>query len=169
MTIRLPGGLRIVPIDLPRAFREGTIAVVVVTLAVLIIDGIGFRQSLPGEYLDYYTAPLWPRTAAMCLRSAGEEVVIRLGLLTLLVWLAARDVRQPGWRTAAAAIGLSQLVLTWALVVQYPVWGLLRFWAVGCVWGWLYWRNGWLTALAGHGSVHLLLDPLLRKALMATA
>jgi hypothetical protein len=35
------------------------------------------------------------------------------------------------------------------------------------VWGWLYWRHGFVSALLGHGLCHLLLDPALRAALLA--
>lgn len=46
-----------------------------------------------------------------------------------------------------------------------PLYATLRYWLVGAVWGWLYWRHGFLAALAGHGLSHLLLDPLLLRAL----
>jgi hypothetical protein len=46
-------------------------------------------------------------------------------------------------------------------VLHDPVYASLRYLAVGSVWGWLYWRHGWVSALIGHGAAHLVLDPLL--------
>jgi hypothetical protein len=63
------------------------------------------------------------------------------------------------------AVVLAQLVNVEWLALEAPPWGALRFWLVGCTWGWLYWRHGFASALIGHGAVHLLLDPLLQRLL----
>jgi hypothetical protein len=55
----------------------------------------------------------------------------------------------------------SQLWLVWPLLLAAPFYGALRYWAVGSVWGWLYWRHGWLAGVAGHSATHLVMDPLL--------
>jgi hypothetical protein len=33
--------------------------------------------------------------------------------------------------------------------------------AAGVLWGWIYWRYGWLSGLTGHLCAHLSLQPLL--------
>jgi hypothetical protein len=63
------------------------------------------------------------------------------------------------------AIILSQFANVWAFVVAEPIYGSLRYWLVGCVWGWLYWKHGFVTAAAAHGACHLLLDPALKLTL----
>ncbi len=66
------------------------------------------------------------------------------------------------------AILVAQFADIGGLVVAWPEYAVPRFWLVGTVWGWLYWRHGFVSALAGHGLCHLLLDPVLRAALLAT-
>jgi hypothetical protein len=65
------------------------------------------------------------------------------------------------------AILVSQFANVGGLVLAIPLYATLRFWMVGSVWGWLYWRQGWLAALIAHGTIHLLLDPLLALVLRA--
>jgi hypothetical protein len=113
----------------------------------------------PG-YVAFFTSPLWPRTALMSAKAAIEEVEYRLLLMTVLVFLFSR--RRYG---IVAAIVLAQLVNVWPTLLVDPLYGSLRYWLVGCVRGWLYWKHGWLTALAGHSLCHLVLDPLLLATL----
>lgn len=158
--IALPADLRLWPSDRAAAARAVMLAVLAVCAWIALLD-FGFRHILPREYLDHYTAPLWPRMALACLGSMGEELVFRLGVMTLLAALPTLVGRKAGDGWMVAAVVLTQLANVGLLVLAYPVYGALRFWLVGCVWGWLYWRHGFASALAGHGLSHLLLDPLL--------
>jgi hypothetical protein len=63
---------------------------------------------------------------------------------------------------------LSQLANVFPLLLDTPVYSLLRFWLVGSVWGWLYFRHGWLTAAVAHPLTHPVMDPLLRLTLDLT-
>jgi hypothetical protein len=165
----LTGGLGLRPPDLQAALRDGAIAIAGVILAVLLLDAVLFRHALSADYIAYYTGPMWPRTLAMCFKAVEEEVVYRLLLMTALVGLMGLVWRRKSAWIYWVAIILAQLALAWPEVLATPVWGALRFWAIGCVWGWLYWKNGWLAALGAHGLLHLFLDPLLMAALLATA
>lgn len=159
-------GLRLGPRDWPAAAKAIVTAVVGVTAFILILDGLVFRRSLPAEYVTFYTGPLLPRTVKMCVSAALEEVQFRLVLMTGLV-MAMSLVRRPLPPTAfVAAILISQFINVGGLVIAFPLYAALRFWAVGSVWGYLYWRHGWLAALIGHASCHLLLDPLLAFVLI---
>jgi hypothetical protein len=100
------------------------------------------------------------------LLSGVEEVKFRLVLMTLLV-IAMSYFRRPLPPLAfVAAILVSQFANVGALVIAVPAYAILRFWAVGSVWGWLYWRHGWLAGLIAHGASHLVLDPLLALTLV---
>lgn len=90
-----------------------------------------------------------------------EELLYWLGLQTLLAALPLLVRRQSGTGWMIAAIVLAQLANAGAWAFAVPPWGMVRFWLVGCIWGWLYWRHGFATALVAHGASHLLLDPLL--------
>lgn len=141
------------------------LAVLGVAAAIVGLDGWLFRGHLPQDYVEFYTGPLSPRTFVVCAFAMMEEVKYRLLLMTALVVLA-RLMRVP--LTPAVLWGIiviAQFANVHALVLDDPLYATLRYWAVGCVWGWLYWRHGWLSALLGHGVSHLALDPLLLVAL----
>lgn len=159
-SMRLPAGLRLLPADPRAAIRATAIAILVVCAWIAAID-FAFRPMLPQDYMAHYAASLWPRTAWACLGSMREELLFRLGMMTLLAAVPALFGLKPGDGWMVAVIVLAQLANVGTLVLAYPVYGALRLWLVGCVWGWLYWRHGFASALAGHGLSHLLLDPLL--------
>jgi Type II CAAX prenyl endopeptidase Rce1-like len=98
-----------------------------------------------------------------------EEILLRLGLMTLLVWVGARltTARRPpdavywtGNVLAAILFGLGQLPATAALVPLTPL-VVARALALngiaGIVFGWLYWRHGLLAAIVAHFAADLIL------------
>ncbi len=157
----LLSGLGLRPADWRKAALAVAVSIAFVTAWIALVDGVLYRQSLPTDYVAHYTGPLTPRMFAACLAAALDEVKFRLLLMTALVMLFAwwRGRLTPAW--IVAAIVIAQFVNVGGIVLAAPLYGALRFWLVGCVWGWLYWRHGWLAALAGHGACHLLLDPVL--------
>jgi hypothetical protein len=162
------GGLGILPRNSAAAVKAVLISIVGVTAVVLLLDGLLFRRALPADYVAIYTGPLLPRTFVACLGAALEEVKFRFLLMSAIVFLLGLWRRPvPPWGFVAAIL-LSQFVNVGALVIAYPFWGTLRFWLVGSVWGVLYLRHGWLAALLAHGTIHLLLDPLLLWTLTQT-
>lgn len=162
--LRLPAGLRLLPIDRVAALRATLGALL---LACVLVAGADWLMGprLPLVYRNYYTGPLWPRTAWTCLNALREEVLYRLAAQTVLAAIPAMLHRRSGPRWMIAAIALAQLLNVGLLAAIMPPYGLVRFWLVGCIWGWLYWKHGFASALAGHAASHLLLDPLLLVAL----
>jgi Type II CAAX prenyl endopeptidase Rce1-like len=158
--LALPGGLRLLPSDVAAAVRAGLGCILLACLIAVLADRVAL-SALPASYVDYYNTPLWPRTLGASLASMREELLYRLGLQTLLAALPLLVRRQPGTGWMIAAIVLAQLANAGAWAFAVPPWGMVRFWLVGCIWGWLYWRHGFATALVAHGASHLLLDPLL--------
>ncbi len=100
-----------------------------------------------------------------------DELEYRLIALTAIAWglarLAKRSVRAATW----AAILLTALIVyplgNWAYFrgLDPTAMTVLREVALhggaGVLWGWLYWRHGWVSALTGHVAAHLSLQPLL--------
>jgi hypothetical protein len=162
--LSLPAGLRLFPDNLNAALRATLGAVVGVSLFVVALDQ-AFNAALPEGYRHFYTAPLYPRMFASCLGALKEELLYRLLLTTALAALPMLWGKSAGPKWMIAAIVLAQFANVQALVLEVPPWGALRFWLVGCTWGWLYWRHGLASAMVGHGAVHLLLDPLLLRVL----
>ena len=79
-------------------------------------------------------------------------------LVALIAALARKKTPALLILVIAAAV---QFVNVAPLVVAFPAYGPLRYWAVGTIWGWLYWRHGLLAAMAAHAGTHLILDPIL--------
>lgn len=157
---------------LPRDIRSGAVAVVSAVLGVTgfiaMLDLWIFRDRLPADYVAFFTSPLGDRMLAMCIRALGEEVIYRLLYMTAIVAaikLVRGRVGPVGYGLAAVA---AQVIGIWPSLVQEPFHASLRYLAVGAVWGWLYWRQGWFAAAAGHGLSHLLIDPMLLIGLTHT-
>jgi hypothetical protein len=103
-----------------------------------------------------------------------DELTYRLIALTAIAWTLANLARDHP--LVATGVDWAAIVLT-ALVI-YPLgnWNYFRVLdpsamtllrevalhgAAGVLWGWLYWRHGWLSGLTGHLCAHLSLQPLL--------
>lgn len=163
-------GLRLTPPDWRRAAIAVGFSIVAVTAFILVLDCVLFRGSLPQPYVAFFTSPLVRHLPVISATAMMEEVKFRLLVMTALAFLASVLLRRPPPAVVMIAIIVAaQWVNVGGLVLANPLYASLRYLAVGCVWGWLYWRYGWLAALVGHASSHLLLDPLLAVGLVWTA
>ncbi|MGO4712857.1 CPBP family glutamic-type intramembrane protease [Bradyrhizobium sp. 2TAF24] len=148
------------------AAAVAAIAAAAVVAAIAVAADTAFRSQLAADYVAHYTSALMPRMAFMVLTSAYEEVKWRLVLMTLLI-AATRLVlgRRPPDAAFIAVIAFVQFCNVADGLAAAPVYAAFRFFLPGCVWGWLYWRHGWVTALAAHAACHLIMDPVLRIVL----
>ena len=162
----LSGGLTMRPAHGRTAGIAVLCAIAAVTGFILLLDGVLFRQHLTPDYVRLFTSPLIPRLPIFSFLAAIDEFKYRLLLMTALVALQKSVGIKLSPISFIAAIVISQFVNVGSFVMADPVYASLRYWAVGCVWGWLYWRHGWLAALTGHAACHLLLDPLLMLVLL---
>ena len=163
--VRLPrSGLRLRPNSWGEAAKAIAASIIGVTLFIVALDLL-FRGSLKPSYVAHFTSPLMPRMVVMCILAALEELKYRLVLMTVLAALLSRGTGRLSPALWVAIIALAQLANVGPLVFSDPAYASLRYLAVGSVWGWLYWRHGWISALIGHTACHLILDPILLKAL----
>ncbi|HZP20211.1 MAG TPA: CPBP family glutamic-type intramembrane protease [Bauldia sp.] len=140
-----------------------------VAAAVLMIDGYVFRASLPPWYATMLrTASTVDRLAYYLPRAVLEETIYRL----LAVSAIAAGLLWGGLSETAAwwlAIGVAQAINVAVSLPPPPdvltlLYDGLRFFAPGLVWGWLYWRHGFVAAVSAHCAAHLLLQPALSLA-----
>jgi hypothetical protein len=137
-----------------------------------LADHVLFAGAVPAvQRIALAQEPLAARLLFHARGALLDEIAYRLIALTALAWALASLVkrRAPGVHWAA-------IVLT-ALVV-YPLGNMAYFRSLdptaitvlrelalhggaGVLWGWLYWRHGWLSGLTGHIAAHLSLQPLL--------
>lgn len=145
----------------------GLIAAIVIVLSWALL-----RPSLPAEFVVRGEAfnRLVPLPMRLLYGGITEEILLRWGLLTLLVWAAwrifQRGRRQPGAVCFVGAILISSIVfgvghlpvavaiggpLTLPVVV-YVVTGNSVF---GLMAGYLYWRKGLEAAITAHMMAHV--------------
>lgn len=137
-----------------------------VGLLAAICDLFVFRAFLSESYLRVIAeVPAAARIVVVATKALGEEIVFRLILMSLLVW-AASLLWRPTDATYWCAAVLAQ-VANIALQGPVPVTPAmtlyvgLRFLLPGVVWGYLYWRHGFASAVIAHMSAHVVLQPAL--------
>lgn len=156
----------------PGSARVAITVGLAVGLAMSLADATLFRPVVPAvQHILAHEWSLTDRLARFTLGAVGDELVLRLGGLSLIM---VALVAWRGERTAridALAVGLTAAVLwpLWAWPYLAELDGsaltLLReivlHVGAGSVWGWLYCRHGWIAGVLGHVSAHLMLQPLL--------
>jgi membrane protease YdiL (CAAX protease family) len=101
----------------------------------------------------------------------GEELQLRLFLMTLIVWTIAKFRKSPPtdsvyWiaiTIAALLFGAGHLPAAaevWPLTTVVVVRTVLLNAVAGMVFGWLYWRRGLEVAMLGHFSTDIVLHVL---------
>ncbi|WP_298196884.1 hypothetical protein [Novosphingobium sp.] len=156
----------------PGSARVAITAGLAMGLAMSLADATLFRPVVPAvQHVLAHEWSLTDRLARFALGAVEDELVLRLGGLTLLLTML---VAWRGERTAlidGLAIGLTAAVL-------WPIWAyaylgdldwsgltlareILLHIGAGSVWGWLFCRHGWMAGVLGHVSAHLMLQPLL--------
>lgn len=101
----------------------------------------------------------------------GEEILFRLFLMTLFVWISAKIVRKPDGHPTDGGIwisiivssilfGLGHLGITSDLTAITPVVilrAILLNGVAGVICGWLYWKKGLESAMIAHFSADIVL------------
>ena len=122
---------------------------------------------MPESFVESMSGVVMPSAWQGLLASFGaginEEIWLRLGLMTLLVFVGAKLLGQgerPGagvvWAAillatlAFGAMHLPQMALLGGLTAFSVAFVLLGNGFIGAVFGWLYWRRGLLAAMVAH-------------------
>ncbi len=147
-----------------------------VLAAVLIILFSFLFGSLSLDFLKAEMAvPAWKSFLASFYGGIAEEVLLRLFLVTLLVWITFKIKKTPEGKPTAVGIwlaiiissiifGLGHLPITGALTDITPV-VVLRAVVLngvaGIFFGWLYWKKGLESAMISHFSADISLHVIL--------
>jgi hypothetical protein len=139
-----------------------------IMVSVLIVDPL-----MPGPSRPLTHPPAWEGLLASIGAGIREELWLRLGVMTLLVWLGVRATRrsEPGpaviWfangiaAALFAAIHLPQASALFGLSAPVLVFVLVGNGLPGLAFGWLYWRRGLLAAMAAHGAADIVMKVIL--------
>ena len=132
-----------------------------VTLAVVWPESMSFVDPV-------YGLPLWPK---LLYGAITEELLLRLGMLTGVMWMVWKVFgsprQRPDWRLGWAAIALAALLsgcipvfLGWTVVGELPVPVVLQLLVCESVYGLLagimFWRYGLEAAMLTHVVTYLL-------------
>jgi membrane protease YdiL (CAAX protease family) len=155
------------------------IAGVLAGIAILVLDVFVFGPPLETELKQLninlpagVSPPAWQGFLASFYGGITEEILLRLFVLSLFVWLGRRVSRTPDGRPtllvfwianvlAAILFGLGHLPATAA--IGLPMDGLIVTRAVvlnglgGLVFGWFYWAFGLEAAMTAHFSADIVL------------
>jgi hypothetical protein len=168
-------GLRLQGHGTRRPMLVGIAAAIAVAVYVAAIDGVVFRATLPTSYVFFFeTTGLRDRLIYFMLRAFNENVIYRLFVFSSIFYLISRikgarpDVLPPAliWCAIVATqmlnIGVNVAALSPdPLSFAALLYDALRYVAPGILWGWLYWRFGFLTAEVASVGCHIFLQPAL--------
>lgn len=148
--------------------KAGIVGGMVMTLIILIFD-LSFHQSIPDGHLDMFQPPNWIKLlAALLYGGVVEELLMRWGIMTLLVFLLwklfQRNRSTPSphmyWISIIISAILFGLLHYSANVLAGPmtfiVWVrmILLNGLGGVIFGWLYWRKNLESAIVAHMVLH---------------
>jgi len=162
-------GLYIAPQNNNCTLLPSVIAGAVMAGYLLLVDGFLFRSSLPKDYHAFIVGnSLFLRLLYFTLRSVAEVIVFQLAIGSTLVWLLARIWHDPRGRVIPAACFIG-LMFAHLLNVYFNVpiesgslvYDVLRFFAPGLMWAFLYCRFGLVAVLIAHSSTHVFFQPLI--------
>ncbi len=170
-------GLRTAPHDLKRPVATAIAIAFALAVGLVVVDSTAPRSILLPGYIDGLRAtPALVRLEYYAVRAFSEDVVYRLFLMSLLAFAGASLLRSDQGRipegiywaaivaTPIADVGLN----CWLYTPMTPaiwIYTLFRLVLPGVLWGYLYWRHGFLTATAAHLTTHLFYQPLMTLAL----
>jgi hypothetical protein len=151
----------------PDAIWAVIAAICAVSATILICDVFIFRSVLPASYVSMFGGGgVRERTLIYVALAVGEEVIFRLGAMTAIA-LALKYFHHGRltlplvFVAAGIAQGLNMLRIPMPDEAATFAYDAIRFWSPGLVWGWLYWRHGFVSNVAAHAGTHVILQPML--------
>src|SRR6056297_721880 len=154
-----------------------------VGLAIIMLDLLFTKSGVSISLWTGEMPPFWMGFLASFYGGIGEEILLRLFFMTLLVWLFSKLIKSDKnilnndvimWSSiiiSTVLFGLGHLPITKSLT---PLTSLVIIRALvlngvgGILFGWLYWKKGLETAMIAHFSTDLVLHTLLPFLLLFT-
>jgi len=153
--------------DIPGLLKYGVVGGLIAGVLLSLV-GLLFTPILPEEFVKLGET-LKPTLAARFLYGGlTEEILMRFGLMTLVVWIASKIFE--GQRPVIYWIGIIIASFVFALghlpivfqSVGVPSMGLVSYILIGnviggVIFGWLYWKKGLESAFLAHIFAHVVM------------
>lgn len=160
-------------INLKSIFKISVLLGVSTGIVIIILDSLFTKMGV--DMMEQVSFPLWQGFLASFYGGIGEEILVRLFVMTLIVWILSKLKRSKEKVTknnfviwfsiiiASLLFGLGHLPATAMLTTLTP---LVIFRALllngigGVVFGWLYWKKGLESSMIAHFSTDITLHVL---------
>jgi hypothetical protein len=147
----------------------------VVAVAVATVDGFLCRSLLSSSYVQIFSAVgLGGRLLYFMSRAFNENLIYRWCVMSTLIWMIGVLWHDADDRPTSGAhwvgIVLAQVINIWINVVATSsgpitsgvlLYDGVRYIVPGVIWGYLYWRHGFVAAEIASVGTHPLLQPAL--------
>ena len=150
----------------------------------IVVSSLPFNTLIPELQLLEVSVPAWKAFLASFYGGIAEEVLLRLFLVSLFVWISGKIKKTPEGKPTALGIWLSIILAAVVFGLGHlpataritPLTGLVVIRAVvlngigGVVFGGLYWKKGLESAMIAHFSADIVLHiitPALAPLLLA--
>lgn len=160
-----------VPLSVSSFWVVSIFSGIVISLLIQVIDRQIFQPKIR-RWSNQKEPPVYARLLASFYGGVCEEVLMRLGLMTVIVYLA----QLLGLKEASYWIGIGISTIFFAaghLPVNFVEYGknlpvitrtLLLNSMAGLLFGWLYWQYGLESAIISHFTVDLMLHVFMKRA-----
>ncbi|WP_149277707.1 CPBP family intramembrane glutamic endopeptidase [Pareuzebyella sediminis] len=160
-------GIRKESIETTSILKYGLVGGILSGILLSLVSFV-FNPIVPAEFLELRES-LQPTLAARFLYGGlTEEIVMRFGLMTLIIWLCSKIFK--GTKPFVFWIGIVLSAILFAFghfpiayqAVDHPTTGLLAYILIGnslggIIFGWLYWKKGLESAFIAHIFTHIIM------------
>lgn len=169
-----------ITLDVKGIIKKSMFLGVLTGIVIVLLDLI-FSLSGLDSLFKQITVPIWQGFLASFYGGISEEIVMRLFLMSLFIWLFSLIIKPKGkiienkiimWTSiiiTAIIFGLGHLPITSAITTITPIIilrSLLLNGIGGIVFGWLYWKKGLESAMIAHFSADIILHVFFPLILM---
>jgi len=148
---------------------------ILVGISLFVLDRFAFAVFVEPVTAHQAEPPLWQIFLVCFYGGIGEEIAMRLFLMTLIVWMSYKIARTKDNRPTNIGVwsaiiiisiifGLGHLPMTAKFMEITPVVvmrAIILNGIAGIVFGWLYWKKGLESAIISHFSADIILHVIL--------
>jgi hypothetical protein len=153
------------PLDVPGILKSGAGGGIIAGILVVLVVVL-FKPMMAAEYEKLSQSLQLTLAARFLYGGITEEILLRFGLMTLIVWLTAKIIK--GLKPAAYWTGIVLAAVIFAIghfpavfgIIEDPGAVLLTYIIIGnsvggLIFGWLYWKKGLESAFIAHIFIHV--------------